>query len=319
MHCFATLILILVFCSACTPAPQDPLRIGFNPWPGYEFIYLAKVKGFYEKEGIKIKLVELNTLGDVRRAFERGQIDMMATTTVEAAIAVENSGKKLKIIAVTDTSSGADAMIAPLSTPSVAALAGKKVGMEGITVDVLNSYYALASAGLSLQDITVVNKTQDDLLLDMEHGKLDAIQTYPPYSLRLLATGKYHKLFDSTKIPGKVIDIISVDANLLKTRPQDIRRFTHSFFAAMDYFSRHRTEAAEIMGQRTAGNAASFLESLNGLQLVDLSGQAEYLKPHGKAHQALKNTCMALTTTGVLKKPVQLDDFFDPAVADFYP
>ncbi|MGL4603339.1 MAG: ABC transporter substrate-binding protein [Iodobacter sp.] len=318
MHCFAPLTLTLLFCSACTPAPQDPLRIGFNPWPAYEFIYLAKVKGFYEKEGIKIKLVELNTLGDVRRAFERGQIDMMATTTVEAAIAVENSGKKLKIIAVTDTSNGADAMIAPLTTPSMAALAGKKVGMEGITVDVLNSYYALASAGLSLQDITVVNKTQDDLLLDMEQGKLDAIQTYPPYSLKLLATGKYHKLFDSTKIPGKVIDIISVDANLLKSRPQDIRRFTRSFFAAMDYFSRHRTEAAEIIGQRTAGNATSFQESLTGLQLVDLSGQADYLKPQGKAYQALKNTCMALTITGHLKKPVQLDDFFDPAVSDFY-
>jgi len=87
--------LWLVLQSACTDVEQaEPLRIGFNPWPGYEFIYLAKVKGFYEANDIDVKLVELNALGDVRRAFERGQIDIMASTmNVRAAVALLEGGE----------------------------------------------------------------------------------------------------------------------------------------------------------------------------------------------------------------------------------
>ena len=67
--------LWLVLQSACTDVEQaEPLRIGFNPWPGYEFIYLAKVKGFYEANDIDVKLVELNALGDVRRAFKNNKL-----------------------------------------------------------------------------------------------------------------------------------------------------------------------------------------------------------------------------------------------------
>jgi len=81
MSKYISTILLLIVCIAniaCTEqSAQKTLRVGFNTWPGYEFIYLAKVKGMYRKHGLDVKLVELNALGDVRRSFERGQIDVM--------------------------------------------------------------------------------------------------------------------------------------------------------------------------------------------------------------------------------------------------
>ena len=66
--------------SACSEAPSDPLRVGINPWPGYGPLFLAADKGFFAEEGIDVELVELTSLADVRRAFERGQIDGMTSS-----------------------------------------------------------------------------------------------------------------------------------------------------------------------------------------------------------------------------------------------
>ncbi|WP_373975946.1 ABC transporter substrate-binding protein [Chitinibacter sp. SCUT-21] len=314
--CILCSVLILTACSASKP--KEPLRVGFNPWPGYEFLYLAKMKGFYEKAGLDVKLIELNSLGDVRRAFERGQIDVMATTLVEVAVAAENSGKKIKVVAVVDTSAGADVMIARKPLASVQALAGKRVGMEGITVDVLNAHYALQSAKLSLKDVQVVTLAQDDLMQELEAGRLDAVQTYPPYSIKLLADQRYQAVFDTSKIAGKVIDVISVDAQVLENRPQDIKALVHSFFAAMDDFKVNRQADAHLMGARSGGNAESYLAGLDGLQLIDQTDQVKYLQANGLARQSLQETGAALQAAGVLKKPLQADAFLTDQTLAFY-
>jgi NitT/TauT family transport system substrate-binding protein len=257
--------------------------VGFNPWPGYEFLYLAKAKGFYDKAGVEVKLFELKTLGDVRRAFERGQIDVMATTLVEAAVAAENTGKQLKIIAVADASNGADVMIARKPIAQVSELAGKKVGMEGVTVDVLNAHFALKSAQLSLKDVQVVTRSQDDLMLELQAGRIDALQTYPPYSIELLKDERFSVVFDTSKIPGQVIDVLSVDAQVMAERSEEIKALVHSFFAAMDDFQVNRQADAHLMGVRSGGNAESYLSGLEGLQLISQKDQLQYLRANGLA------------------------------------
>ena len=72
MPCLALVLLALV---SCTKSDVEPLTVGFNPWPGYEFVYLAEELGYYDKLGLDVKLVELSSLGDVSRSFAKGQID----------------------------------------------------------------------------------------------------------------------------------------------------------------------------------------------------------------------------------------------------
>lgn len=314
-------LMALVLCGlvACSfKQTKEPLRVGFNPWPGYEFLYLAKAKGFYDKAGVEVKLVELKTLGDVRRAFERGQIDVMATTLVEAAVAAENTGKQLKIIAAVDASDGADVLIARKPIAHVRELAGKKVGMEGITVDVLNAHFALQSAKLSLKDVQVVTRSQDDLMLELQAGRIDALQTYPPYSIELLKDERFSVVFDTSKIPGQVIDVLSVDAQVLAQRPDDIKALVHSFFAAMDDFHANRQQGAYLMGTRTGGTAESYLSGLEGLQLISHKEQLKYLQANGLVWQSLQATSDALQAAGVLKRPIQAQAFFSERSLEFY-
>ncbi len=309
----ATLLAVIAGCTQSEPA--KPLRIGFNTWPGYEFIYLAKVKGFYEAAGVDVKLVELNALGDVRRAFERGQIDIMASTIVEVLIAAENTGRPLKIVAVTDASLGSDMLLAREPITSVSELEGKRVGMEGGTVDVLVAGAALRSAGMSFSDIKVVGKAQDDLVADLKSGDIDALETYPPYALDLLKTERINKIFDSSSIPGEIIDTLSVDGNVLEDRRHDIQLFLKAYFKAFEYFLDNPRDAGLIMGKREGLNVEEFLEAIDGMTIFGPADQAPYLKADARGGDVLKKAGEALVGSGWLQRSPDIKAFFDAKVA----
>ena len=89
------LSLILIF-PACRKE-NPPIRIGSTLWPGYDFLYLAKEKGFFEEEGVNVQLFDFVSLSDSRRAFERGQIDVLTGTIVEMLI-ISNNIKERNIV-----------------------------------------------------------------------------------------------------------------------------------------------------------------------------------------------------------------------------
>ncbi len=314
-HSIILSIIFGLFVVACSQqAPKKPLRVGFNPWPGYEFIYLAKIKGFYKKHGVDVKLVELNALGDVRRAFEREQIDVMASTMVEMLIAAENTGRPLRLIAVSDASNGADMLLARKSIKTISQLKGKKIGVEGSTVDVLVAGAALRSVGLSFKDVTVIGKAQGDLVVDLETGQIDAMQTYPPYSVKLLKTKKYNKIFDTSNIPGLVVDTLSVDADVLSKKRNELRAFLKAYFEAFDYFESNPQDASKIMGRREGISGAEFREAIMGMIVFSKEKQLPYLKVDGVGGKILKDASEALYESGWLKHRPKIGEFFDGRV-----
>lgn len=317
---FLLFVFSVTLMISCSDLPTTkPLRVGFNTWPGYEFIYLAKVKGYFEEEDVQVKLVELNSLSDVRRAFERGQIDIMASTMVEVLVAAENSNRSLKIIAVADSSNGGDMLLAAKPISQVSQLKGKKLGLEGATVDVLAAGAALRSAGLTFEDVQVVPKSQDDLVADLKAGKIDAIETYPPYAIDLLATGKFNKIFDSSKIPGEIIDTISIDKNVLNSQRAQIRSFLKAYFRAFDYFKMEPQKSSAIMGKREGISGDEFLEAINGMTVFGLDDQLPFLLANEKGGKVLQQSAEFLTDTGWLREPVDVSQFFDPNPKDILP
>ncbi len=312
MRLFYTLFLIapLIFLASCYSEPKQALRVGFNTWPGYEFIYLAKVRGFYESLGVDVKLVELNSLGDVRRAFERGQIDIMASTMVELVVVTENTRKQLKIIAVTDASNGADMLLAAKGTfDSISELKNKRIGMEGGTVDILVVNAALQTVGLTLNDVTFVGAAQDDLVREVALGRIDAVQTYPPYATGLLATGKYEKLFDTSQIPGQILDILSIHESVLKEREADVNKFLAAFFQAAEYFENHKLASAVIMGKREGLSAEEFIAAVSEIKMIGASEQDAYIK-EGLGIEPLQSAIDALKQTGYIQEIYSAQDFF---------
>ena len=296
---FAFFCLGLISCSE--PEPKV-LRIGLNAWPGYEYLALAHELGYYQDEGLKVKMIPFQTLADGRRAFEKGQFDVMAGTLMEFYTAREVEGLDPVIFMVADFSNGGDMLLARKEITSVAELKGKKLGFEAGSVDVLTAANALASAGLSFNDVTLVPLPQPSNIEALLKGEIAAAQTYPPFATTALADPNIVRLFDTSQTPGNIVDVLFTSSKVMQTRPQDLSKIVNAFNRAIDYQTTHPEDAYRRMAKREGLTTEEFIDALSGLVIVKHHQQAEYLQ-QGKMLQLLQNTHLALTDINVIQGP----------------
>jgi NitT/TauT family transport system substrate-binding protein len=295
---------------------HEPLRIGLNLWPAYEFIILADQLGYFNEEGVDVKLVDFSSLGDGRRSFERGQIDGLYTTVVEVILASEASADPLKIVNVVDYSEGADVIIARPGFPDLASLKGRKVGVELGSICVYVLARALEQAGMTLADITPVSKDQASMEADLRAGVLDAIVSYPPNSINALKDPTFTTIFSTKKTPREVLDVIAFGDKTITQRPKDVAAVLRAFARAQDYYVSHKAEALQIMGKREGVSPEDFeLALTDGMRVVTASDQAAYFSGGG-LKPVITRTGKVLSQTKFLREPkaaeAYLSDRFVP-------
>jgi len=297
------LVFFSLFLSSCSKTPPAALRIGINAWPGYEYLTLANQLGYYKDEGLEVKLIPFQTLADGRRAFEKGHIDIMAGTLMELYSAREVTGINPVVFLVADFSNGGDMLLAHKDIVNVAGLKGKKLGLEAGSVDVLTAASALASAQLSFNDVTLVSLPQPNNVKALLAGEIDAAQTYPPFATEALANPNIIRLFDTSQTPGDIIDVLFAHQSILTSREGDLAKVARAFERAIQYQNTHYEDAIARMAKREGLTSAEFIDALSGLEIISQQEQATYLQ-QGKLLELLKTTHTALTSIGVIQKPV---------------
>ncbi len=282
-------------------APREPLRIGLNAWPGYEFLYLAQQKGFYREAGVEVRLVEFNSLSDARRAYERGQIDGLGTTVVEVLQARSQPGRNLQVVDVVDYSDGADVVLVKPSLTGKESLRGARVGVELGSLGIYVLVRALEEQGLTLEDIMVIALDQLSMKEAFEKGELDAVVSYPPVSIAMMRDGKAVPVYTTAKIPGEVVDVIAMDEKTVREQPDAVSKLLHAFRRAMDFHASNPAEANRIMADREGITPEEFALALSdGIRLVPASEQALYLGPGGKLSVVVDRTDRILRAHGQL-------------------
>ena len=273
---FTKMLPILLFWFwGCSQAPDQPVTIAINPWPGYEPMYLAEVQGYFEQNGINVELVQLDSLSDVQRAYLNGHVDGMASTMIEAVQASHLGNKPLKIIMVPDYSNGGDVLIGATEFNSVAQLKGKRVGVEVSSLGIYVLHRALSKHGMTLDDVELVNTKQERALNELNAKNIDAVVTYPPFSVEILKSKGYEKLFTSAEIPFEIIDVISVSESVLKTQPDFVPRLRASWQMALDYMAIDPARSMQIMAEREGISVEDFEAALGDLIVLNASQQRE--------------------------------------------
>jgi len=291
------IFLIFMLLYGCDSAEMKPITIGINPWPGYEFLYLAKEKGFYQAEGLPVKLVEYNSLSEVRRGYERGKLDAMAVTLVEVLQAKSYSARHPMVILIADFSYGGDVILARRGIKKIEDLKGKKVAADTASVPIFLLARALEQARLDLDDITLLPLEQTSMEREYINGKIDAIVTYPPISIRLQNRKDTHLLFSSKQIPGEIIDVLAMDETVLNARPEAAGKILRAWERALQYAKKNPADAYAIMAKREGIKTEEFADALQGLKLVSLKEQTENFKHLASTLSKLRSV---LIKTGTL-------------------
>lgn len=306
--------------SAGCAGKAEPLRIAISEFPGYEFLYLAQQKGFFDAEGVAVRLVEFGSLADARRAYERGQVDGMASTLVEVLQARTSPHAWPVITQVLDYSNGADVILAPRALSTVADLTGRRIGVE---VDALGTYVvarALELNGVDPGRVTLVAASPLSMPELLAEGRIDAAVTYPPHSLRMLDGGALHDLFDSSQIPGEILDVLAFDSEIVGQRSRAVRAVVRAHARALEYARQHRDEAYAVMAarERIAPNEFSRVLS-EEIRMVQPREQAAYLGRNGRVAALLPKITAVLTRYGHVQNSPDLSAYYSAAFLDVVP
>jgi NitT/TauT family transport system substrate-binding protein len=313
----ASVVVVLAIIAAAHAtgcARREPLRIGLNAFPSYEFLYLADVQGFYRDEGLEARVLEFSSLSDTRRAYERGQLDVMGGTVIEALVVRDQSDRSPQIVRVLDYSDGADVILAQPWITSADTLRGARVGVELATLPVYVLGRGLEALGLRLADIRTSSTDQATMEEAFRRGDLDALVTYPPASLSLTRDLKTTTLFSSADVPGEIVDVILVEAETARTRAADVAAMLRAHDRARRFAREHPADAHAIMARREGITAGEFAASLSdGVVLVDALDQTPYFGAGGRLPGIITRAERLLRDTGQVSRPARTADLVSTA------
>ena len=94
-----SLIILLVF--GCTKVVEEkkPIKIALNQWPGYAVAFIAKEKGFFEKNNVKVELVFDKEYSKSQERYKNSEVDGVFEVFTDT-IFHNSEGIKTKVVYV---------------------------------------------------------------------------------------------------------------------------------------------------------------------------------------------------------------------------
>ena len=306
---FGLCAMALVSLAGCMRPPEAALRIGTNVWIGSEPLYLARELG--KLDSASVQLVEYPSASDVLRAYRNQALDGMVISLDELYVLAAD-GFKPRIIVVVDVSHGADVVVGRPGMRTMQDLKGKAVAVESSALGAFVLSRALAKADMQASDVNVVHLESNEQPNAYEKGLVDGAVTFDPFRSQFMRAGA-STLFDSTQIPGEIVDVIAVDADMFEKKPKGIRALLSGWFAALDYMKSDPKDAARRMGIRQQTSGEEFLKAQAGLRIPT---REENLKMLGGREPELAVTGRRLMTLMVeaklLRGEIDLGDILAP-------
>ncbi len=269
-------LLLFIMLRPATIYASEPLRIGINPWPGYEFVFLAQEKGFFKKLGLDLKLIEFSSLTDTSNAYQRKEVDGLATTAVDMYFAHKrNPRRDMQIVLVTDYSNGADQIIGRNFNSKTNSLKGLKVAVEPDSLGIYFIRRILEKQHLGTDDVKLVIADQSKMRQMMESNEIDVAVTYPPFSIDIAKLPGAKVLFTSVDIPGEIIDLFAINRAWVEKNREKVPLLAEGFYQAIEFAKSNSIEAMKIMATREGITTDELAVALNGIKLAD---KAEWSK-----------------------------------------
>lgn len=287
------LLLALALAALALPgraADAKPYRIGYNNWIGYIALFVAEEKGYFAEEGLAVTKTSFSAPGDGLKPLLSGDLDAHFTTVDSAIIALDKAPGQLRVVYLTDTSAGADAVIATKDIATVKDLKGRKVAATIGECNHLLLLKALASAGLTEADIDLTSMGPDDSGAAFAAGKLDAAVTWEPWISQVQAEQKGHVVFSSAQAPNLILDCITVSTATAEKKAAETKAFLRAVNKANEFAAAHPAEAAAL--------ATKALE----MSPADIVGLLPKVKLYGAAENIAQMEGAALPTAGDLAK-----------------
>ena len=280
------LCLLLI---ACGEPTEPEVRIGIHVWPGYDTLIVARDLGNLANSGVR--LIETPSATESIRAFQNETVDG-AFLTLDEVLRLSERGHEPVIVLITDFSNGADAVLGQPGISDLGDLKGKTVGLEPNALGAYMLARALAQANLEPHDVTTVSMPIVESEAAFLDKRVDAVVTFEPHLTRIRKAGGT-LLFDSTKIPGEITDVLVVRKSVVQHSPRALQRLIDSHFKILSQLSDGSEQVISIMAKRENVSPDELRELLSGLTMPGRKNNQAWLS---KTDSRLPNTISRLAT-----------------------
>lgn len=262
----------------------------------------------------RLKVVDLSTNAEVLRHFRNGLLDA-APITLDQTLGLVDEGMDLRIVAVLDSSNGADVVMASPKFQAVQDLRGKRIAVEPSTVGKLVLLRMLESAGITPADVTVVQLEASHHLPALQAGRVESAVSYEPLATQMRLAG-FASVFDSASMDGEILDVLVVRADVLLRRPRDVEVLVRAWNAGLEAFSSDISGAARTLAPATGMSVEEYVQTHAGLAFLQPTESLAYLSGSPPPIQ-LKSKALAhtLQDAGLLRTVPGWNQLFDPEPA----
>ncbi len=227
------------------------IYVGWMPW-GWAADQ-GIVKKWADKYGIKIDVVQFNDYIESINQYTIGAFDAVTATQMDTLAIPSAGGVDTTALLIGDFSNGNDALILKKGT-KVKDVLGQKVNLVALSVSHYLLDRALESVGKTERDVTVVNTSDADMIAAYQTSDVTSVVTWNPLVAEILAMPNANKVFDSSNIPGEIMDLTVVNTKTLKDNPAFGKALAGAWYETMAIL---RSDTAEGKAARAAMGKAS--------------------------------------------------------------
>jgi len=266
-------ILLLCLTLSTTASARDSFKVCWSIYVGWmPWAYGAEqgiVKKWADKYDIDIEVVQINDYIESINQYSAGEFDACTMTNMDALTIPAAGGIDSTALIVGDFSNGNDGIVLK-GKESLAEIKGQSVNLVELSV----SHYLLArgleSVGLSERDIQVINTSDADMVAVYGTPDVTAVATWNPLLGEIMSMPDSHKVFDSSRIPGEIIDLLVVNTETLEQNPALGKALTGAWYEIMATMSGDdevATAAKTYMAQASGTDLAGYEAQLASTEM----------------------------------------------------
>ncbi|MBQ0760144.1 MAG: putative urea ABC transporter substrate-binding protein [Zhongshania sp.] len=280
----ASLFLVCLVCSG-QAAAKETYKIAWTIYAGTMPLGYAQDHGILKKWGDKygfdLEAMQLNDYMEAQTQFTAGQFAGTVAITLDALTIPASSGVDTSVVVPLSTSVGSDGIIIRGKEKGLVDLKNKSINL----VELSGSHYmlvrALESVGLTEKDVNIVNTSDSDIGAIFSDKSAQVVATWKPQLSEILKQYPDTSLvFDTSDIPGEIVDGLIVHTETLKQEPNLGKAIAGAWFEAVALLSESHPEHQQLikyMAEQLNTTEADIKSQLSTIEFFTPQSGIEYI------------------------------------------
>jgi NitT/TauT family transport system substrate-binding protein len=251
--------------SSAEAAPKKHFKVAWSIYVGWvPWDYAASsgiLKKWADKYGITIELTQINDYVESINQYTAGQYDACVMTNMDMLTIPAAGGVDSTALIIGDYSNGNDGIVLKGTGRKLADIKGQQVNLVELSVSHYLLARALESVGLAERDVKVVNTSDADIVAAAATPAVTAVVTWKPLLSEILERPNTTLVFDSSKTPGEILDLMVVNTQVLKDNPDLGRALVGAWYetmAVMQGTDAKSRAALDYMARAAGADVAQF-------------------------------------------------------------